>query len=576
MPHKAPPEKKNTPQTTSQKSGDGTRSFLSLSRPFSPPPVPPTANRLHEVAPGLLGRLSFANLPILAPGRQRNSGSPASAGLVVQRRAAAQGAQPPGSLSNDYIRTEAGRGIRSGGGTLPYLERIQRSFGERHDLSSIKAHVGGTAGEASRRIEAQAYTVGEHVGFERAPDLHTAAHEAAHVVQQRAGVYPAGGVGQIGDSYERHADLVADQVVQGRSSEVLLSGYGGHHAAASPAVQGKFTVRSKKKSATVQKIQDVEDKVKDFVTLKYQNPYKVLKGTRSLGSLYEELGKEQYAGKQAAVLKKLRDMIEAEKDYGHFSTWADAAAFALVIHNSEEALKLDDKTLDETNKKLQALLADKNDASMILESSLKPNEPDGYVEQLDGLRRAASLATDSLYQYFPDNFVEKTKDAQVSIKRHEIDSNKDASAKNENQKIDDSKANEKVDADIVNDNKGSDESINVSSSCLPFSFGFNLNLNFTDAINSIFNSSKKPNSESDSSEKKDDDKEPLLNENDTDDFNVLLDSTKGVISTYDDKNPHAPALKRRRTLEKIGKNLSDESIMVLIHELNEKKRISSM
>jgi uncharacterized protein GlcG (DUF336 family) len=49
-------------------------------------------------------------------------------------------------------------------------------------------------------------------------DLHTAAHEAAHVVQQRGGVQLRGGVGISGDVYERHAD----EVVAGGSAESLL------------------------------------------------------------------------------------------------------------------------------------------------------------------------------------------------------------------------------------------------------------------------------------------------------------------------------------------------------------------
>ncbi|MEO1271892.1 MAG: DUF4157 domain-containing protein, partial [Myxococcota bacterium] len=32
-----------------------------------------------------------------------------------------------------------------------------------------------------------AYATGHTVAFKQSPDLHTAAHEAAHVVQQRAG-----------------------------------------------------------------------------------------------------------------------------------------------------------------------------------------------------------------------------------------------------------------------------------------------------------------------------------------------------------------------------------------------------
>jgi len=74
-------------------------------------------------------------------------------------------------------------------------------------------------------MRARAYTVGARVAFNGAPDLHTAAHEAAHVVQQRAGVQLAGGVGRTGDVYERHADAVADRVVAGQSSEALLDAY---------------------------------------------------------------------------------------------------------------------------------------------------------------------------------------------------------------------------------------------------------------------------------------------------------------------------------------------------------------
>ena len=67
-----------------------------------------------------------------------------------------------------------------------------------------------------------AYTVGSKVAFKNSPSLHTAAHEAAHVVQQRKGVSLKTGVGQRGDVYEQHADAVANRVVQGKSAEHLL------------------------------------------------------------------------------------------------------------------------------------------------------------------------------------------------------------------------------------------------------------------------------------------------------------------------------------------------------------------
>jgi hypothetical protein len=72
---------------------------------------------------------------------------------------------------------------------------------------------------------AEAFATGNHVAFAGTPSLHTAAHEAAHVVQQRGGVQLKGGVGQVGDQYERHADAVADLVVRGESAEGLLGAY---------------------------------------------------------------------------------------------------------------------------------------------------------------------------------------------------------------------------------------------------------------------------------------------------------------------------------------------------------------
>jgi len=90
-------------------------------------------------------------------------------------------------------------------------------------VSRIRAHVGVEAAAASHSIGASAYATGEAVAFGGAPNLRTAAHEVAHVVQQRRGVNLPGGVGQQGDSYEQHADAVAARVVQGRSAENLLS-----------------------------------------------------------------------------------------------------------------------------------------------------------------------------------------------------------------------------------------------------------------------------------------------------------------------------------------------------------------
>jgi outer membrane protein OmpA-like peptidoglycan-associated protein len=143
-----------------------------------------------------------------------------TAGLEAPVQLAAEGA---GAAPT---KDAAQQGISGRSGQLPHLDLIQSSFG-RHDVSQVKAHVGGEAAAAAQSMRAQAYATGDHVAFQGSPDLHLAAHEAGHVVQQRGGVQLADGIGREGDPYERHADAVADQVVQGKSAEALLDTYAG-------------------------------------------------------------------------------------------------------------------------------------------------------------------------------------------------------------------------------------------------------------------------------------------------------------------------------------------------------------
>lgn len=126
-------------------------------------------------------------------------------------------------LDGDGVQSAAAAATAGPGGALPHRDRIQAAFGGV-DISSVKAHTGGRASAANEAFGSKAFATGESVAFSSAaPDLHTAAHEAAHVVQQQKGVQLKGGVGAIGDAYERHADAVADAVVSGQSAEGLLT-----------------------------------------------------------------------------------------------------------------------------------------------------------------------------------------------------------------------------------------------------------------------------------------------------------------------------------------------------------------
>ena len=171
-------------------------------------------------------------VPAPAPDRDATAAVPEVArpafhelfGGSVQLRAAAGTSAEEDTAA---IHASAQQGIATAGSPLPYAETIQRSFG-RYDISGVLAHTGPEAAASARAMGAQAYATGNHVVLGGGTDLHTVAHEAAHVVQQRGGVQLKGGVGEVGDAYERHADQVADAVVQGRSAEALLEqGAGG-------------------------------------------------------------------------------------------------------------------------------------------------------------------------------------------------------------------------------------------------------------------------------------------------------------------------------------------------------------
>ena len=166
-------------------------------------------------------RQTSADLDLDTTSKDQSSTAPGKASRVAavqRRRTTARAGQDNSSSNTQQIASD---GVAGASEPLPFLEPISRAFG-RHDVGDVKTATGGAAAKASEEIGAQAYATGARVAFASSPDLHTAAHEAAHVVQQRAGVQLKGGVGASGDIYERHADRVADLVVRGESAESEL------------------------------------------------------------------------------------------------------------------------------------------------------------------------------------------------------------------------------------------------------------------------------------------------------------------------------------------------------------------
>ncbi|HEX7840307.1 MAG TPA: DUF4157 domain-containing protein [Kofleriaceae bacterium] len=168
---------------------------------------------------GVPGKQALTDALPFAPGKRTLTEA-----ITVQHSAAAQ-SQPGGDSAS--VREAAQHGMAGPSTTLPHAAPIQASFGPKHDVSRIQAHVGGAAAAASASMGARAYATGDHVAFAAVPSLHLAAHEAAHTIQQRAGVQLSSGVGQAGDAYERHADAVADLVVQGKPATDLLDAMAG-------------------------------------------------------------------------------------------------------------------------------------------------------------------------------------------------------------------------------------------------------------------------------------------------------------------------------------------------------------
>ncbi len=169
--------------------------------------------------------------PSRAIARDRAPARTPSAAIVRSRPAAGDGAPKvqrqqvpvtkPAQVASARAVDIAAAGVTHAGSPLPHLDRIQAAFGD-HDVSGVRSMVGGEGGAAAQKLGASAYTVGERVAFKDSPDLTLASHEAAHVVQQRAGVELDGGVGRRGDVHERAADTVAQAVVAGRSAKPVL------------------------------------------------------------------------------------------------------------------------------------------------------------------------------------------------------------------------------------------------------------------------------------------------------------------------------------------------------------------
>lgn len=233
-------------------------------------------------------------------------------------------------------------GTRTPSRPYPHAEAIGRSFG-RHAIAGLQAHLGPAASASASAIDAEAYAVGDHVVFSRAPDLRTAAHEAAHVIQQRAGVSLPGGVGRVGDAYERHADAVAARVQSGGSAEGLLDrvaaagrGAAGGDAVVQRLIRYDYTtwLGAKPPSKAL-----IEAYFSDFLMPEYRLALRSAKGEGSqkivddeqkggLSTAYSNVVAQVHASKKTGVWTNCTAVVdtlvtEINKVLGNYTTWGE-------------------------------------------------------------------------------------------------------------------------------------------------------------------------------------------------------------------------------------------------------------
>lgn len=230
-------------RSTSSTSVPRTMGFLRPSRPFAPLSTPASqhvsSGKQEQPGHGTRVQFSLAHISVL-PLEQHSAGNRPAA---VRQKIEISDASREAMLreKNAFavnIRRAARQGTQTPPTTYPFLKEIQQSFG-RHDVSQVRAHLGPAATQSAESMRASAFASGKHVVFAGTPVLYTAAHEAAHIIQQRNGVQLADGIGKPEDAYERHADAVAQRVAAGQSAEGLLDQLakkqdglreGGHHS----------------------------------------------------------------------------------------------------------------------------------------------------------------------------------------------------------------------------------------------------------------------------------------------------------------------------------------------------------
>ncbi|MGK3202061.1 eCIS core domain-containing protein [Amycolatopsis sp. MEPSY49] len=199
------------------------------------PTLRPQGDRVSR-EPDILGRAAAAGrTDVLGPAGmldlQRAVGNAGTASLVEEERSPVHHVVSSGGGSPLDTSTRAD---------------LESRFGA--DFSDVRVHTDGAAHESAKSVNAQAYTVGSNIVFQRdkydpssAGGQHMLAHELIHVVQQRSGPVDgtdAGGgvkVSDPSDRFEREAVANADRLMSAPVGPAVQRCEDGGHGASDEA-----------------------------------------------------------------------------------------------------------------------------------------------------------------------------------------------------------------------------------------------------------------------------------------------------------------------------------------------------
>jgi Domain of unknown function (DUF4157) len=183
----------------------------------------PKAARLEDPLPerqlraALSGRIE-ALTPNGVLGLQRAAGNGGAGSLLA-----------PAAEDEQAVESSPVHDVVSSGGA-PLAPDVRTDMESRlgHDFGDVRVHTDDAGHESARSVNANAYTVGSHIVFQRdaydpgtQQGATTLAHELTHVVQQRSGPVdgtPAAGgirVSDPADRFEREASATAEKAMSG-------------------------------------------------------------------------------------------------------------------------------------------------------------------------------------------------------------------------------------------------------------------------------------------------------------------------------------------------------------------------